>query len=329
MDMAQSTLFESRLTSLKFLHRGKVRDLYAVGEDKLLVIQSDRLSAFDVILPDPIPGKGAVLTALSNFWFARLGRVIPNHLTGVAPESVVTPAEREQVAGRAMVVRKFKPLMIEAVVRGYIIGSGWSDYQKTGAICGIMLPPGLKQAEKLPQPIFTPASKAPAGQHDENITYGDVEKIVGKDLAAQVRAISIRLYSDAADYARGKGIIIADTKFEFGTDAQGKLYLIDEALTPDSSRFWPADQYRTGVSPPSFDKQFVRDWLDASGWDHEPPPPELPGEVVAETAAKYREAYERVTGERFDTYLQRMGVMDESDWETCAVNLERLRKEHG
>ena len=296
MDMTQSTLFESKLASLKFLHRGKVRDLYAVEGDKLLVIQTDRLSAFDVILPDPIPGKGAVLTALSNFWFARLAHIIPNHLTGIAPESVVAPGEREQVAGRAMVVRKFKPLMIEAVVRGYIIGSGWSDYQKTGAICGIKLPAGLKQAEKLPQPIFTPASKAPAGQHDENITYGDVEKIVGAELAAQVRATSIKLYSEAAEYARGKGIIIADTKFEFGTDAHGKLYLIDEALTPDSSRFWPADHYRTGISPPSFDKQFVRDWLETQPWNKKHPAPRLPADVLAKTSQKYHEALHLLTG---------------------------------
>ena len=296
MDMAQSTLFESKLASLKFLHRGKVRDLYAVEGDKLLVIQTDRLSAFDVILPDPIPGKGAVLTALSNFWFARLAHIIPNHLTGIAPESVVAPGEREQVAGRAMVVRKFKPLMIEAVVRGYIIGSGWSDYQKTGAICGIKLPAGLKQAEKLPQAIFTPASKAPAGQHDENITYGDVEKIVGAELAAQVRATSIKLYSEAAEYARGKGIIIADTKFEFGTDEHGRLYLIDEALTPDSSRFWPADQYRTGISPPSFDKQFVRDWLETQPWNKKHPAPRLPADVLAKTSQKYHEALHLLTG---------------------------------
>ena len=294
--MAQSTLFESKLASLKFLHRGKVRDLYAVEGDKLLVIQTDRLSAFDVILPDPIPGKGAVLTALSNFWFARLAHVIPNHLTGIAPESVVAPAEREQVTGRAMVVRKFQPLMIEAVVRGYIIGSGWSDYQKTGAICGIKLPAGLKQAEKLPQPIFTPASKAPAGQHDENITYGDTEKIVGAELAAQVRAMSIKLYSEAAEYARGKGIIIADTKFEFGTDSSGKLYLIDEALTPDSSRFWPAGQHRTGISPPSFDKQFVRDWLETQPWNKKHPAPRLPADVLAKTSQKYHEALHLLTG---------------------------------
>jgi phosphoribosylaminoimidazole-succinocarboxamide synthase len=295
--MTNPTLFESSLSSLKFLHRGKVRDIYAVGDDKLLVIQTDRLSAFDVILPDPIPGKGRVLTALSNFWFARLAPVIPNHLTGIAPESVVADArEREQIVGRAMVVKRLKPLLVEAVVRGYVVGSGWSDYQKTGAICGIRLPAGLKQAEKLPQPIFTPASKAPAGQHDENITYRDVEEAVGAKLAAQVRDTSIGLYTQAADYARGKGIIIADTKFEFGTDDNGKLYLIDEALTPDSSRFWPADQYRTGVSPPSFDKQFVRDWLETQPWNKRHPAPRLPPDVLAKTSEKYHEALHMLTG---------------------------------
>jgi phosphoribosylaminoimidazole-succinocarboxamide synthase len=289
-------LYESSLSSLKFLHRGKVRDLYAVGDDQLLVIQTDRLSAFDVILPDPIPGKGHVLTTMSNFWFEKLAHVIPNHLTGIAPESVVAPGERDQVAGRAMVVKRLKPLLFEAVVRGYVIGSGWSDYQKAGAICGIKLPAGLKQAEKLPQPIFTPASKAPAGQHDENITYAEVEKIVGATLAAQTRATAIRLYTEAADYARSKGIVIADTKFEFGTDDNGRLYLIDEALTPDSSRFWPADQYRTGISPPSFDKQFVRDWLETQPWNKQHPAPRLPPDVLAKTSEKYREALRLLTG---------------------------------
>ena len=294
--MANIDLLESDLTSLEFLHRGKVRDLYAVGNDKLLVIQTDRLSAFDVILPDPIPGKGRVLTALSNFWFARLGHVVPNHLTGIAPESLISdPRELEQVAGRSMVVKKLKPLLVEAVVRGYVIGSGWSDYQRTGAICGIKLPAGLQQAEKLPQPIFTPASKAPAGQHDENITYAEVEKTIGADYAARVRDISIRLYSEAAEYARTKGIIIADTKFEFGVDERGELYLIDEALTPDSSRFWPADQYRVGVSPPSFDKQFVRDWLETQPWNKKHPAPRLPPEVLARTSAKYHEALRLLT----------------------------------
>ena len=293
--MSNATLFESNLKSLKFLHRGKVRDIYAVGDDKLLVIQSDRLSAFDVILPDPIPGKGEVLTAMSNYWFKKLGHVIPNHLTGIAPDTVVAADERAQVAGRAMVVRKFTPLMIEAVVRGYIIGSGWKDYQKTGMVCGIKLPAGLKEAEKLPEVIFTPATKAPAGQHDENISYEEAAKIVGADLAAQVKKISIQLYSEAADYARSKGIIIADTKFEFGVDASGKLFLIDEILTPDSSRFWPAAEYRTGISPPSFDKQIVRNWLETQPWDKKHPAPRLPAEVLANTTAKYREVLRLLT----------------------------------
>jgi phosphoribosylaminoimidazole-succinocarboxamide synthase len=293
--MSNATLFESNLKSLKFLHRGKVRDIYAVGDDKLLVIQSDRLSAFDVILPDPIPGKGEVLTAMSNYWFKKLGHVIPNHLTGIAPDTVVAADERAQVAGRAMVVRKFTPLMIEAVVRGYLIGSGWKDYQKTGMVCGIKLPPGLKEAQQLPEVIFTPATKAPAGQHDENISYEEAAKIVGADLAAQVKKISIQLYSEAADYARSKGIIIADTKFEFGVDAAGKLYLIDEILTPDSSRFWPAAEYRTGISPPSFDKQIVRNWLETQPWDKKHPAPRLPAEVLANTSAKYREVLRLLT----------------------------------
>ena len=293
--MTESTLYQSDLTSLPLLHRGKVRDLYAVGDDELLVIQSDRLSAFDVILPTPIPGKGRVLTELSNFWFAKLHHVIPNHLTGTAPESVVSAADRPQVAGRAMVVRKYKPLLIEAVVRGYIIGSGWSDYQKTGAVCGITLPPGLQQAQKLPQVLFTPASKAPAGQHDENISYAEVEKTIGAALAAKVREVSIQLYTEAAAHAATRGIIIADTKFEFGTDAAGSLVLIDEALTPDSSRFWPAAEYRTGISPPSFDKQIIRDWLETTTWDKKPPAPTPPPEVLAKTAAKYREVQRLLT----------------------------------
>ena len=290
MTTNHSTLFESNLKSLKFLHRGKVRDLYAVGDDRLLVIQTDRLSAFDVIMPDPIPEKGRVLTEMSLWWFRKLGHVIPNHLTGASPESVVTAAEdRAQVAGRSMVVRKFKPLMIEAVVRGYIIGSGWKDYQQTGMVCGIKLPPGLKEAEKLPEVIFTPATKAPAGQHDENISYAEAEKIVGAGLARQVREVSIRLYSEAAEYARGKGIIIADTKFEFGVDGAGKLYLIDEILTPDSSRFWPAAEYRTGTSPPSFDKQIVRNWLETQPWNKKHPAPRLPADVLKKTSEKYQE----------------------------------------
>ena len=294
--MTESTLYESSLKSLPFLHRGKVRDIYAVGDDKLLVIQSDRLSAFDVILPTPVPGKGRVLTALSFFWFDKLGHVIPNHLTGVEPESVVAPGERDQVAGRAMVVRRLKPLPIEAIARGYIIGSGWKDYQRTGAICGIALPAGLREAEKLPAPIFTPSTKAAIGKHDENIPFAEVERLLGAARARAVRDATLRLYTEAADYARTRGIIIADTKFEFGVDEAGQLYLIDEALTPDSSRFWPAGEYRVGMSPPSFDKQFVRDWLEAQRWNKQPPAPELPADVLAKTAEKYREAYRLLTG---------------------------------
>ncbi|MDB5865318.1 MAG: purC 1 [Betaproteobacteria bacterium] len=288
--MSNAPLLQSNLKSLPFLHRGKVRDLYAVGDDKLLIVQSDRLSAFDVILPTPIPGKGRVLTELSNFWFEKLKHRVPNHLTGIDPSSVVAPEERSQIEGRAMVVRKLKPLLVEAVVRGYLIGSGWKDYQDTGAICGITLPAGLKQAQKLPEPIFTPASKAPAGEHDENITYAEVEKLVGAGTAARVREVSIKLYREAAEFAAQRGIIIADTKFEFGLDDKGELVLIDEALTPDSSRFWPASEYRTGISPPSFDKQFVRDWLETQPWNKKAPAPPLPPDVLAQTAEKYREA---------------------------------------
>ena len=286
----------SDIKSLPFLHRGKVRDIYAVGEDKLLVVQTDRLSAFDVILPDPIPGKGQVLTTLSNFWFSRLGHVVPNHLTGIDPLSVVAPAERSQVEGRAMVVRRLKPLMIEAVVRGYVVGSGWKEYQASGTICGIRLPGGLKQAEKLPEPIFTPATKAPAGQHDENIPFAEAERIVGSRYAAEVRDVSLRLYREAAEYAATRGIIIADTKFEFGTDEAGNIVLIDEILTPDSSRFWPAASWRTGMSPPSFDKQFVRDWLETQPWNKKAPAPRLPPDVLQKTADKYAEALRLLAG---------------------------------
>jgi phosphoribosylaminoimidazole-succinocarboxamide synthase len=289
------TLFQSDLTSLPLLHRGKVRDLYAVDDDRLLVIQSDRLSAFDVVLPTPVPGKGEVLTALSNFWFQRLQHVLPNHLLDVQPESLVAPAERDQVIDRAMVVRRLRPLPLEAIVRGYVAGSGWKEYQSAGAICGIPLPAGLQQADKLPQPIFTPSTKAPAGTHDANIAFAEVEKLLGSPLAAQVRDNALQLYSEAAEYALTRGIIIADTKFEFGTDSSGKLYLIDEALTPDSSRFWPADQYRPGISPPSFDKQFVRDWLEAQDWNKKPPAPALPLDVLVKTAQKYRDALRLLT----------------------------------
>jgi len=288
------TLLQSDIKSLPFLHRGKVRDIYAVGEDKLLIVQTDRLSAFDVILPDPIPGKGEVLTALSNFWLDRLRHIIPNHLTGIDPESVVDDADRAQVRGRAFVAMKLKPLPIEAIVRGYLVGSGWKDYRNTGKVCGIALPAGLREAEKLPQPLFTPSTKAAVGEHDENISYGQAVELLGEARARQVRDATLALYVEAADYAATKGIIIADTKFEFGVDAAGKLYLIDEALTPDSSRFWPADEYRVGSNPPSFDKQFVRDWLEASGWNKKPPAPRVPQEVLKKTADKYREALVRL-----------------------------------
>ncbi len=296
MTANHSTLFESSLKSLKFLHRGKVRDLYAVGEDKLMVIQTDRLSAFDVILPDPIPGKGRVLTEMSFFWFQKLAHIVPNHLTDVNPETVVAAAEREQVKGRSMVVKKLQPLKIEAVVRGYIIGSGWSDYQRTGAVCGIPLPKGMKQAQKLPQPIYTPATKAPIGSHDENISFEVAADIVGdRALAERVRDISIRLYSEAAEFAATRGIIIADTKFEFGLDDKGGLVLIDEVLTPDSSRFWPMSGYRVGVSPPSFDKQFVRDWLETQPWNKKAPAPKLPADALKKTSEKYQEVLRLLT----------------------------------
>jgi phosphoribosylaminoimidazole-succinocarboxamide synthase len=292
-----SALHESNLTSLKFLHRGKVRDLYEVDADHLLIVQTDRLSAFDVILPTPIPGKGEVLTAVSNFWFKKLGNVIPNHLSGIDPESVVkTEAERVQVRGRSFVTKKLKPLPIEAIVRGYLVGSGWKDYKKTGAVCGIQLPAGLQEAQKLPQPLFTPSTKAAVGDHDENISFEEAKKLLGADMADQVKNATLALYTQAAEYALTRGIIIADTKFEFGTDADGKLYLIDEALTPDSSRFWPADQYKVGSNPPSFDKQFVRDWLESSGWNKQPPAPQVPADVLQKTADKYREAQRLLTG---------------------------------
>lgn len=290
-------LFESSIKSLPRIGRGKVRDIYAVGDDKMLIVASDRLSAFDVVLPDPIPDKGRVLNEMANFWFNRLGHVVPNQLTGIDPESVVRDNEREQVRGRSVVVKKLKPLPIEAVVRGYIIGSGWKDYQKTGRICGIELPKGLRQAEKLPQPIFTPATKAAEG-HDENITFAQAEALIGKELAAKVRDVSVRLYKEAADFAATKGIIIADTKFEFGLDSKNSLVLIDEVLTADSSRFWPADSYRVGISPPSYDKQFVRDYLESLTWDKTPPAPKLPPDVIARTSQKYRDALERLTGRK-------------------------------
>lgn len=290
-----SGMMQTDLKSLPFLHRGKVRDIYAVGEDKLLVVQTDRLSAFDVVLDDPIPGKGKILTAMSNFWFEKFGHMMPNHMTGIDPLSVVAPDERNQVEGRAVVVKRLRPLGIEAIVRGYMIGTGWLDYQKMGMICGISLPAGLKKAQKLPEVIFTPSTKEAVGEHDQNITFAEVEKRVGADVARQVRDMAVSLYSAAAEYAAGKGILIADTKFEFGMDTQGRVYLIDEILTPDSSRFWPAASYVVGSSPPSFDKQFVRDWLEAQPWDKQAPAPRLPAEIARKTAEKYQDALRMLT----------------------------------
>lgn len=292
-----SGLLQTNLKSLPFLHRGKVRDIYAVGDDKLLVVQTDRLSAFDVILDDPIPNKGKILTAMSNFWFKKYGHLMPNHETGIDPVSVVASDECEQVAGRAIVVKKFKPLAIEAIVRGYLIGSGWKDYQKTGAVCGITLPAGLQEAQKLPEVLFTPSTKAPIGQHDENISYAQAEEIVGVEIARQVKEAAINLYTQAAAFAATKGIIIADTKFEFGLDEHGTVHLIDEILTPDSSRFWPMDKYQVGMSPPSFDKQFVRDYLETQNWNKQAPAPALPADVAQKTADIYEQALHLLTAE--------------------------------
>ena len=306
-----AALFESTIASLPLIARGKVRDIYAVGDDKLLIVTSDRLSAFDVILPNPIPGKGKVLTQAANFWFDRLAHIVPNQLTGIDPETVVAENEREQVRGRSLVVKRLKPLPIEAVVRGYLIGSGWKDYQETGTVCGIKLPAGLKMAAKLPEPIFTPATKAEMGDHDENISFEQAQTHcaavladalygtgkTGAQLATEARDVAIRLYTEASEYAATRGILIADTKFEFGIDAKGTLHLIDEALTPDSSRFWPRDEWAEGRNPPSFDKQFVRDYLETlKDWGKKAPGPQLPDEVIAVTAAKYREAFERLAG---------------------------------
>lgn len=286
-----SVLLESNLTSLPLLHRGKVRDIYEVDDDRLLIVQTDRLSAFDVILPTPVPGKGQVLTTLSNFWFSKLNNVLPNHLTGIKPESLVkTDEERAQLAGRAFVVKRLRPVPIEAIVRGYLAGSAWKEYQKTGMVCGIKLPADLQEAQKLPQPLFTPSTKAPAGEHDENISFEQAVKLLGVPRANAVRHAALSLYTQAAEYAAIKGIIIADTKFEFGVDSSGKMYLIDEALTPDSSRFWPADQYNVGSNPPSFDKQFVRDWMETSGWNKQLPAPKVPADIIEKTAEKYHEA---------------------------------------
>ncbi len=287
-------LYESTLQSLPLLHKGKVRDIYAVDDKRMLIVTSDRLSAFDVVLPTAIPGKGRVLTAVADFWFRKLSGILPNQLTGEDPEAVVAPGERAQVAGRSIVVKRLKALPVEAIVRGYLVGSGWADYQKTGQVCGIPLPVGLRLAQALPQALFTPSTKAAVGEHDENIDFVQCGKLLGADLAARVRDAAIRLYQAAAEYALTRGIIIADTKFEFGLDELGTLTLIDEVLTPDSSRFWPLDQYRVGSNPPSFDKQYVRDWLTQSGWNNRAPGPELPAGVVARTAEKYEEARRRL-----------------------------------
>jgi phosphoribosylaminoimidazole-succinocarboxamide synthase len=296
MPTMSDALYESSLTSLKLRHRGKVRDIYDIDERHMLIVTTDRLSAFDVVMAEPVPGKGAVLTAMSNFWFRRTRAIIPNQLTDIPLADVLKdPAERAQVEGRAVVVRKLKALPVEAIARGYLAGSGWKEYQQAGTVCGIRLPPGLKEAERLPEPIFTPSTKAALGKHDENISLEQAGEILGKDLAARVRDATLAIYKECAAYALSRGIIIADTKFEFGLDEAGTLTLIDEVLTPDSSRFWPADSYRPGANPPSFDKQFVRDWLEASGWNKKPPPPKLPADVIARTVEKYQEALRRLT----------------------------------
>jgi phosphoribosylaminoimidazole-succinocarboxamide synthase len=295
--MPPPALYRTALHGLERLHEGKVRDIYAIDATTMLIVTTDRLSAFDVVLPDPIPEKGRVLNSISNFWFARTRHLVPNHLTGRELASVITDEdERALLEGRAVIVRRLKALPIEAVVRGYLSGSGWKDYQARGAVCGIALPPGLELAAPLPQPLFTPATKAKLGAHDENIPFEEVIALIGDELAAAVRDAALRLYRFAAEHARSRGIIIADTKFEFGVDPAGRLTLIDEVLTPDSSRFWPADSYRTGISPPSFDKQFVRDYLETLHWNKQPPGPRLPPEVIARTSEKYREALARLTG---------------------------------
>ncbi len=287
-------LSKTSITSLPQVYSGKVRDSYAVGDDKLLIIATDRISAFDVILGDPIPGKGKVLTEITNFWFEKLQGVLPNHLTGIDPESVVKPEEADQVRGRAVVAMRLKPILVECVARGYLIGGGWKDYQATGKVCGIELPKGLQMGQKLPEPIFTPAAKAEVGTHDENISYERVVELYGEEIARTIKDATLELYRRASEYAATRGIIIADTKFEFGIDANGQVRLMDEVLTPDSSRFWPAEQYTLGISPPSFDKQFVRDWLETQPWDKTPPAPKLPQDVIEKTADKYREALRRL-----------------------------------
>ncbi len=294
--MMRAPLLETSIKSLKKLHQGKVRDIYDIDDHTMLLVSTDRLSAFDVILPTGIPHKGAMLTQMANFWFEQLRDVVPNHLTGIAPETVVATDEVEQVKGRAVVVKKLKALPLEAIVRGYLVGSGWKEYKAKGTVCDISLPAGLQLAQQLPQPLFTPSSKAAVGEHDENISVAQVEALIGKDLTVQVEKAAIALYTRAAEYARTKGIIIADTKFEFGVDEHGILHVMDEVLTPDSSRFWPADQYQVGSNPPSYDKQYVRDWLESCGWDKTPPGPELPADVAQRTSDKYMEAFAKLTG---------------------------------
>jgi len=294
--MTSDTVFETQLKGLERIHQGKVRDLYALDDRHMLIVASDRLSAFDVVLPDPIPGKGRVLTQISNFWFGKTRHIAPNHLTGLGIDAFVTdPAERAMLEGRAVVVKRLQALPVEAVVRGYLIGSGWKDYQRSGGVCGIPLPAGLEMASRLPEPIFTPATKAEMGEHDENISFDKVIELVGEKLATRVRDVAIEIYERAAAYALERGIIIADTKFEFGLDGE-QLYIADEMLTPDSSRFWPADQYEPGKGQPSFDKQFVRDWLESSGWNKQPPVPSLPEHVIAGTRERYVEAFRILTG---------------------------------
>lgn len=292
----RAPLLETSIKSLKRLHQGKVRDIYAIDDHTMLLVSTDRLSAFDVILPTGIAHKGAMLTQMANFWFEQLADVVPNHLTGIAPESVVAADEVDQVIGRAVVVKKLKALPLEAIVRGYLVGSGWKEYQAKGTVCDIPLPAGLQLAQKLPAPLFTPSSKAAVGEHDENISIAEVEALIGKDLTAQVEKAAIALYSKAAAYALDKGIIIADTKFEFGVDAQGVLHVMDEVLTPDSSRFWPADQYKVGANPPSYDKQYVRDWLETCDWNKTSPGPALPADIAQRTSDKYMEAFAKLTG---------------------------------
>jgi phosphoribosylaminoimidazole-succinocarboxamide synthase len=300
--MSNFPLLKTSIKSLKLIHQGKVRDIYDIDANTMLLVSSDRLSAFDVILPTGIANKGAMLTQMANFWFEKLKHIVPNHLTGIDPDTVVSdPEEKAQLGNRAVVVKKLKPLPLEAIVRGYLVGSGWKEYQATGAVCGIQLPAGLQLAQKLPQPLFTPSSKAAVGDHDENISIAEVESLIGKEMTAQLAKVAIQLYTEAAEYALTRGIIIADTKFEFGLDEYGVLHVMDEVLTPDSSRFWPAESYQVGSNPPSYDKQYVRDWLESTGWNKTPPAPALPDDVAARTSAKYMEAFEKLTGKKLQS----------------------------